>query len=109
MSAHHYERILWVNIPVLVTSTLKSVWEGVPRVREADQILIPLGCYGGVEGKKLYDALRATKRALYIEGSALTNELDNAIAWARGIHCGRMRSLSETAATDNYYNYMLNK
>ena len=104
-----YQRVLFVRIPLIVTDTLQSVWSDVPMLRlsdDKDLMGIPVGCYYGESGRNLYNALRATKSALYVEGSMLTAELNKAIAWARGIHCAHPRSPLEGEVTDQYYRTM---
>jgi hypothetical protein len=103
------QRILFVKIPPLITDTLHSIWGDVMTLRlQSDKSLlgIPVGCYYGDRGRSLYNALRATKRELYIEGGELTKELDKAIAWARGIHCGHPRTPLEGEITDEYFHIM---
>lgn len=103
------QKTLFVNIPPIITETLVSIWGDVKTMRHRSDLsllAIPVGCYYGERGRGLYNALRATKRALYLEGSELTTELDKAIAWARGIHCAHPRSPLEGEATDEYYRIM---
>lgn len=83
--------ILWVNIPEYLTATLSSTWSSVPQVRSSsnrDMLAIPLSCYNYVNGKRFYTALRLTKQSLTeTSDSSILAALDDAIAWARGIHC----------------------
>lgn len=104
-----HQRILLVKVPVVITETIESIWGDVMTLRlkdDLDSLAIPLGCYYGETGRHLYNALRATKRGLYIEGGELTEELDKAIAWARGIHCAHPRASWENEMTDNYHQLM---
>lgn len=100
------QRVIKIKLDIFVTNVLKSIWSDVYYMRDGAHLLVPLACYYGSEGRALYNALRETKRALYIEGSSLVRELDDGIAWARGIHCAQPRALWENAETDSYYTYM---
>lgn len=88
----NHQYILWVNIPDYLTSILKDTWSQIPMVRSSsnrDMLAIPLGCYRSEKGNKFYQALRITKMSLTENSdSSLLDALDDAIAWARGIHCG---------------------
>ena len=90
LPTHQY--IKWVNIPEYLTATLKTTWEGVPTVRSSanrDLMAIPLGCFNFEKGRSFYTALRLTKQSLTENSdSSIIDSLDDAIAWARGIHCG---------------------
>ena len=104
-----HQRTLFVKVPPMITETLHSIWGDVMTLRlqsDLSLLAIPVGCYYGERGRGLYNALRATKRELYIEGSDMTLELDRAIAWARGIHCAHPRSPLEGEITDEYYRIM---
>ncbi len=104
-----HQRTLFVKVPPMITETLHSIWGDVMTLRHQSDLsllAIPVGCYYGERGRGLYNALRATKRELYIEGSNITLELDRAIAWARGIHCAHPRSPLEGEITDEYYRIM---
>ena len=86
-----HQHTLWINLPLWVTSTLTDIWANVPTVRsiiDVDLLAIPLNCYGSSSGRKVYNALRATKRRLFESDPTIIDAIDNGIAWARGIHCG---------------------
>jgi len=87
----NHQHTLWINLPLWVTTTLSEVWGRVPEVRSVtnpDHLAIPLGCYHSPTGIKIYNALRTTKRRLFNTDPQILTDLDNGIAWARGIHCG---------------------
>lgn len=87
----NHQHTLWINLPLWVTATLTEIWERVPEVRSVtnpDHLAIPLGCYHSPTGIKIYNALRTTKRRLFNTDPQILTDLDNGIAWARGIHCG---------------------
>ena len=87
----NHQHTLWINLPLWVTSTLTDIWADVPTVRSAtnvDLLAVPLSCYGSSSGRKIYNALRATKRRLFESNPTIVLGIDNGIAWARGIHCG---------------------
>jgi len=91
MTLPNHQHTLWIKLPLWVTSTLTNIWAEVTTVRSAsniDLLAVPLSCYGSSSGRKIYNALRATKRELFEAEPSIIDEINNGIAWARGIHCG---------------------
>lgn len=91
MTLPNHQHTLWINLPLWVTSTLTDIWAEVATVRSVtniDLLAIPLYSYGSSSGRKIYTALRATKRQLFESDPSIIAEIDKGIAWARGIHCG---------------------
>lgn len=91
MTLPNHQHTLWIKLPLWVTSTLTDIWAEVATVRSTinvDLLAIPLNCYGSSSGRKIYNALRATKRRLFESDPTIIESIDNGIAWARGIHCG---------------------
>ena len=91
MTLPNHQHTLWINLPLWVTSTLTDIWADVPTVRSiinVDLLAIPLNGYSSSSGRKIYNALRATKRRLFESDPTIIECIDNGIAWARGIHCG---------------------
>ena len=91
MTLPNHQHTLFINLPLWVTSTLTNIWAEVATVRSVtniDLLAIPLYSYGSSSGRKIYNALRATKRQLFESDPSIIAEIDKGIAWARGIHCG---------------------
>lgn len=91
MTLTNHQHTLWIKLPLWVTSTLTDIWAEVATVRSTtnvDLLAVPLSCYGSSSGRKIYNALRATKRRLFESDPSIIDAIDNGIAWARGIHCG---------------------